>query len=150
MYLPFHHLFFLVRQSFQRLSLTSLPQSQREPVHASTFPAQYLVTLEEWDDFTFIDINMINVITPYQAYSLLWEAIKGDRVGPSQALGLLESEFSTPSPRSVPLIVLMDALDPLVTRGQGACTISSIGLEDGIPSLFLPLRILCTCRRGFE
>nr|AIU38082.1 hypothetical protein [Tuber borchii] len=80
---------------------------------------QYLVTLEELDDFTFVEINGMKVTDPHQAYSLLWEAIKGDRVSPSQALGLLESEFSTPSPRRVPCVVLMDELDQLVTRGQG-------------------------------
>ncbi|RPA91008.1 P-loop containing nucleoside triphosphate hydrolase protein, partial [Choiromyces venosus 120613-1] len=80
---------------------------------------QYLVALEELDDFTFVEINGMKVTDPHQAYSLLWEAIKGDRVSPSQALGLLESEFSTPSPRSVPCVVLMDELDQLVTRGQG-------------------------------
>ncbi|RPA98322.1 P-loop containing nucleoside triphosphate hydrolase protein [Choiromyces venosus 120613-1] len=80
---------------------------------------QYLVALEELDDFTFVEINGMKVTDPHQAYSLLWEAIKGDRVSPSHALGLLESEFSTPSPRSVPCVVLMDELDQLVTRGQG-------------------------------
>ncbi|RPA99258.1 P-loop containing nucleoside triphosphate hydrolase protein [Choiromyces venosus 120613-1] len=80
---------------------------------------QYLVALEELDDFTFVEINGMKVTDLHQAYSLLWEAIKGDRVSPSQALGLLESEFSTPSPRSVPCVVLMDELDELVTRGQG-------------------------------
>ncbi|PWW79954.1 P-loop containing nucleoside triphosphate hydrolase protein [Tuber magnatum] len=80
---------------------------------------QYLVALEELDDFTFVEINGMKVTDPHQAYSLLWEAIKGDRVSPSQALGLLESEFSTPSPRRVPCVVLMDELDQLVTRGQG-------------------------------
>ncbi|RPA92470.1 P-loop containing nucleoside triphosphate hydrolase protein [Choiromyces venosus 120613-1] len=79
---------------------------------------QYLVALEELDDFTFVEINGMKVTDLHQAYSLLWEAIKGDRVSPSQALGLLESEFSTPSPRSVPCVVLMDELDELVTRGQ--------------------------------
>lgn len=80
---------------------------------------QHLVDLEELDDFTFVEINGMKVTDPHQAYSLLWEAIKGDRVSPSQALRLLETEFSTPSPRRVPCVVLMDELDQLVTRGQG-------------------------------
>ncbi|RPA98233.1 P-loop containing nucleoside triphosphate hydrolase protein [Choiromyces venosus 120613-1] len=88
-------------------------------VHEVITQLQYLVALEELDDFTFVEINGMKVTDPHQAYSLLWEAIKGDRVSPSQALGLLESEFSTPSPRSVPCVVLMDELDQLVTRGQG-------------------------------
>ncbi|KAI5846402.1 P-loop containing nucleoside triphosphate hydrolase protein [Morchella snyderi] len=80
---------------------------------------RHLVALEELDDFTFVEINGMKVADPHQSYSLLWEAIKGDRVSPSQALGLLESEFSTPSPRRVPCVVLMDELDQLVTKGQG-------------------------------
>lgn len=80
---------------------------------------QHMVQLEELDDFTFVEINGMKVTDPHQAYSLLWEAIKGDRVSPTQALGLLESEFSTPSPRRVPCVVLMDELDQLVTKGQG-------------------------------
>ena len=80
---------------------------------------QALVAAEELDDFTFVEINGMKVTDPHQSYSLLWEAIKGERVSPSQALGLLETEFSTPSPRRVPCVVLMDELDQLVTRGQG-------------------------------
>ncbi|KAA8897854.1 origin recognition complex subunit 1 [Sphaerosporella brunnea] len=80
---------------------------------------QGLVAAEELDDFTFVEINGMKVTDPHQSYSLLWEAIKGERVSPSQALGLLEAEFSTPSPRRVPCVVLMDELDQLVTRGQG-------------------------------
>ena len=80
---------------------------------------QALVAAEEFDDFTFVEINGMKVTDPHQSYSLLWEAIKSERVSPSQALGLLEAEFSTPSPRRVPCVVLMDELDQLVTRGQG-------------------------------
>jgi origin recognition complex subunit 1 len=80
---------------------------------------QALVVQEELDEFTFVEINGMKVTDPHQSYSLLWEAIKGERVSPSQALGLLEAEFSTPSPRRVPCVVLMDELDQLVTRGQG-------------------------------
>lgn len=80
---------------------------------------QHLVTLEEIDDFTFVEINGMKVVDPHQSYALLWEAMKGERVSSSQALGLLEHEFSTPSPRRVPCVVLMDELDQLVTRGQG-------------------------------
>ncbi|KAI5819687.1 P-loop containing nucleoside triphosphate hydrolase protein [Pyronema omphalodes] len=80
---------------------------------------QALVVQEELDDFIFVEINGMKVTDPHQSYSLLWEAIKGERVSSSQALGLLEHEFSTPSPRRVPCVVLMDELDQLVTRGQG-------------------------------
>jgi len=77
------------------------------------------VSSDELDDFIFVEINGMKVTDPHQSYSLLWEALKGQRVSPSHALELLEREFSTPSPRRVPCVVLMDELDQLVTRNQG-------------------------------
>lgn len=73
---------------------------------------------DELDDFNFVEINGMKVTEPHQSYSLLWEALKGDRVSPSHALSLLEHEFSHPSPRRVPCVVLMDELDQLVTKNQ--------------------------------
>ena len=60
----------------------------------------------------------MKVTDPHQSYSLLWEALRGDRVSPAHALDLLEREFSNPSPRRVPCVVLMDELDQLVTKSQ--------------------------------
>jgi origin recognition complex subunit 1 len=72
----------------------------------------------ELDDFNFVEINGMKVTDPYQSYALLWEALKGDRVSPSHALSLLSHEFSHPSPRRIPCVVLMDELDQLVTKNQ--------------------------------
>lgn len=80
---------------------------------------QAAVAEEQLDDFYFVEINGMKVTDPHQSYSLLWEALKGDRVSSARALDLLEREFSTPSPRRVPCVVLMDELDQLVTRNQG-------------------------------
>ncbi|EUC45565.1 hypothetical protein COCMIDRAFT_95233 [Bipolaris oryzae ATCC 44560] len=79
---------------------------------------QASVQAEELDDFIFVEINGMKVTDPHQSYSLLWQALRGDRVSPSHALELLEREFSTPSPRRVPCVVLMDELDQLVTKNQ--------------------------------
>lgn len=76
------------------------------------------VLAEEMDDFIFVEINGMKVTDPHQSYSLLWEALKGDRVSPSHALDLLDREFSHPSPRRVSCVVLMDELDQLVTKNQ--------------------------------
>ncbi|KAL4790222.1 P-loop containing nucleoside triphosphate hydrolase protein [Aspergillus venezuelensis] len=76
------------------------------------------VLAEEMDDFIFVEINGMKVTDPHQSYSLLWEALKGDRVSPSHALDLLDREFSNPSPRRVSCVVLMDELDQLVTKNQ--------------------------------
>ncbi|ERF70657.1 hypothetical protein EPUS_02523 [Endocarpon pusillum Z07020] len=70
------------------------------------------VLSEELDDFNFVEINGMKVTDPHQSYSLLWEALKGDRVSPSHALDLLEHEFSHPSPRRKP------PPHPLVTKNQ--------------------------------
>lgn len=80
---------------------------------------QASVSDEQLDDFYFVEINGMKVTDPHQSYSLLWEALKGDRLSSSHALELLEREFTTPSPRRVPCVVLMDELDQLVTRNQG-------------------------------
>ncbi|KAL9623113.1 MAG: hypothetical protein Q9160_002627 [Pyrenula sp. 1 TL-2023] len=76
------------------------------------------VLADELDDFTFVEINGMKVTDPHQSYSLLWEALKGERVSPSHALDLLEHDFSHPSPRRTPCVVLMDELDQLVTKTQ--------------------------------
>ncbi|CAM1507335.1 Fc.00g069760.m01.CDS01 [Cosmosporella sp. VM-42] len=73
---------------------------------------------DELDDFIFVEINGMKITDPHQSYSLLWEALKGDRASPAQALDLLEREFSNPSPRRTPCVVLMDELDQLVTKNQ--------------------------------
>ncbi|CAK7232889.1 Origin recognition complex, subunit 1 [Sporothrix bragantina] len=79
----------------------------------------FAVQSDELDDFIFVEINGMKITDPHQSYSLLWEALKGQRVSPGQALDLLEHEFSNPSPRRVPCVVLMDELDQLVTKNQG-------------------------------
>ncbi|KAK7757862.1 Origin recognition complex, subunit 1 [Diatrype stigma] len=76
------------------------------------------VRSDELDDFMFVEINGMKITDPYQSYALLWEALKDQRVSPSQALDLLEREFNNPSPRRVPCVVLMDELDQLVTKNQ--------------------------------
>ncbi|KAH0424776.1 origin recognition complex subunit [Colletotrichum camelliae] len=76
------------------------------------------VRADELDDFIFVEINGMKITDPHQSYSLLWEALKGERVSPSQAIDLLEREFNNPSPRRTPCVVLMDELDQLVTRNQ--------------------------------
>ncbi|PMB66498.1 Origin recognition complex subunit 1 [Beauveria bassiana] len=76
------------------------------------------VISDELDDFIFVEINGMKITDPHQSYTLLWEALKGQRASPTQALDLLEREFSNPSPRRTPCVVLMDELDQLVTKNQ--------------------------------
>lgn len=76
------------------------------------------VLSDDLEPFHFVEINGLKLSEPHQSYSLLWEALKGDRVAPNHALSLLEHEFTHPSPRRVPCVVLMDELDQLVTKTQ--------------------------------
>ncbi|KAL9126174.1 MAG: hypothetical protein Q9217_004736 [Psora testacea] len=76
------------------------------------------VQADELDDFIFVEINGMKVTDPTHSYSLLWEALRNERVSSTHALGLLEREFAHPSPRRVPCVVLMDELDQLVTNTQ--------------------------------
>ena len=78
----------------------------------------HAVQADELDDFIFVEINGMKVTDPHHSYSLLWEALRGDRVSPYHALDLLEREFTHPNPRRVPCVVLMDELDQLVTKDQ--------------------------------
>ncbi|SZE99320.1 unnamed protein product [Blumeria hordei] len=76
------------------------------------------VHAEELDPFNFVEINGMKMTDPAQSYSILWQALKGDRLSSNHALDLLQREFSSPSPRRIPCVVLMDELDQLVTRNQ--------------------------------
>ena len=76
------------------------------------------VEIDEIDDFIFVEVNGMKITDPHQSYTLLWEALHGNRVSPSHALALLNAEFSKPNPRRVPCVVLMDELDQLATKNQ--------------------------------
>ncbi|ORX70189.1 P-loop containing nucleoside triphosphate hydrolase protein [Linderina pennispora] len=75
---------------------------------------------EEGDlpQFQFVELNGMKMTEPQQAYTQLWQAITGSKVTPKHAAQLLESHFSTPSPRRHAYVVLMDELDLLVTKSQ--------------------------------
>lgn len=79
---------------------------------------QASVEADELDDFDFCEINGMRLVDPHQAYAVLWEKMSGARVATGHALSLLNQEFSRPSPRRTPVVVLMDELDQLATRSQ--------------------------------
>ncbi|KAF9924270.1 Origin recognition complex, subunit 1 [Linnemannia zychae] len=68
--------------------------------------------------FQFVEINGMKVTEPSYAYVLLWMALSEQKVTANHALQLLEKQFSTPGPRRLPCVVLMDELDLLVTTKQ--------------------------------
>ena len=71
----------------------------------------------ELNDFDYLEINGLKLLSPNVAYEKLWEKISGLKVTASNAALLLESYFSQDTPRK-PLIVLMDELDQIVTKKQ--------------------------------
>ncbi|KAI1315118.1 Origin recognition complex, subunit 1 [Mortierella claussenii] len=72
----------------------------------------------EISPFQFVEINGMKVTEPSYAYVLLWMALSNQKVTANHALQLLEKQFSTPGPRRLPCVVLMDELDLLVTSKQ--------------------------------
>ncbi|KAF9557213.1 Origin recognition complex, subunit 1 [Mortierella alpina] len=72
----------------------------------------------EISPFQFVEINGMKVTEPSYAYVLLWLALSDQKVTANHALQLLEKQFSTPGPRRLPCVVLMDELDLLVTSKQ--------------------------------
>lgn len=74
---------------------------------------------EELPEFSFIEINGLKLINPHTAYEILYEEVSGQRVSSTNAMVLLEKELKVPNPNRVPIVVLMDELDQLVTKNQG-------------------------------
>jgi origin recognition complex subunit 1 len=79
--------------------------------------------------FQFVEINGLRLPSPQHAYSSLYEALTGDRLGPAAAAQALEAMFGggagagasgtrrPPGPRR-PTVVLVDEMDLLINRGQ--------------------------------
>lgn len=70
------------------------------------------------DEFDFLEINSLKLLTPNSAYEKLWDHLTGIKVTPSNAALLLEEYFSRGKDIKKPLIILMDELDQLVTKNQ--------------------------------
>ncbi|KAI8918618.1 P-loop containing nucleoside triphosphate hydrolase protein, partial [Powellomyces hirtus] len=76
---------------------------------------------DEISPFQFVEINGMKLTEPAQSYSILWQALTGNKVNANHAGQLLEKRFNTSSPNRQPLrcsVVLMDELDLLVTKNQ--------------------------------
>ncbi|CUM66096.1 uncharacterized protein PRCAT00003750001 [Priceomyces carsonii] len=78
---------------------------------------QDMVQHEELQEFDYLEVNGLKLLSPNVAYEILWEKISGLKVSPSNAALLLENYFSQNTPKK-PLVVLMDELDQIVTKKQ--------------------------------
>ncbi|KAK9855793.1 hypothetical protein WJX84_007438, partial [Apatococcus fuscideae] len=72
--------------------------------------------------FQFVELNSLQLPSPQHAYCQLFEAMTGDRRGPSAAAAALEELFSSAGKRSGSqqrlTVLLVDEMDLLVTRRQ--------------------------------
>eukprot|EP00123_Amoebidium_parasiticum_P009348 comp19413_c0_seq1/m.22492 comp19413_c0_seq1/g.22492 ORF comp19413_c0_seq1/g.22492 comp19413_c0_seq1/m.22492 type:complete len:737 (-) comp19413_c0_seq1:607-2817(-) len=68
--------------------------------------------------FRFVEINGMRLTEPLQAYSKVWELLTGEQVTPKHALDLLETYFTTPSPRRECIVLLVDELDQLIVGNK--------------------------------
>ncbi|OUM52560.1 hypothetical protein BVG19_g1761 [[Candida] boidinii] len=68
--------------------------------------------------FNFMEINGLKLMTPQSSYELLWEKLTKQRVSSVHAVTLLEDYFHKKDKRRLPLIVLLDELDQVVTKNQ--------------------------------
>ncbi|KAI5477041.1 origin recognition complex subunit 1 [Pseudohyphozyma bogoriensis] len=73
---------------------------------------------EDMDPFQFVEINGMKISEPNTAFTILWEALSGQKSPPRQALAHLEEHFQTPDPTRKTTVVLVDELDQMITKKQ--------------------------------
>lgn len=73
---------------------------------------------DELPTFEFVEINGMRLTEPRQAYVQIYKQLTGKTVSWEQAHSLLEKRFTTPAPRRVTTVLLVDELDILCNRRQ--------------------------------
>ncbi|KAG7701493.1 hypothetical protein KL915_000524 [Ogataea haglerorum] len=68
--------------------------------------------------FNYLEINGLKLMSPPAAYEVLYHKISGDNVKAGAALDLLERYFETKDETRLPLVVLLDEMDQIVTKNQ--------------------------------
>ncbi|EDW09330.1 origin recognition complex subunit 1 [Drosophila mojavensis] len=79
---------------------------------------QRLVEKDELPAFDFLEINGMRLTEPRQAYVQIYKQLTGKTVSWEHAHTLLEKRFTTPAPRRVTTVLLVDELDILCNRRQ--------------------------------
>uniref|UniRef100_A0A1I8NNY5 Origin recognition complex subunit 1 n=1 Tax=Stomoxys calcitrans TaxID=35570 RepID=A0A1I8NNY5_STOCA len=79
---------------------------------------QEKVTDDELPPFDFLEINGMRLTEPRQAYVHIYRQLTGKTVSWEHAHSLLEKRFTTPAPRRVTTVLLVDELDILCNRRQ--------------------------------
>ncbi|XP_022230998.2 origin recognition complex subunit 1 [Drosophila obscura] len=79
---------------------------------------QRLVAQDKLPSFDFLEINGMRLTEPRQAYVQIYKQLTGKTVSWEHAHTLLEKRFTTPAPRRVTTVLLVDELDILCNRRQ--------------------------------
>ncbi|KAH8291014.1 hypothetical protein KR054_007795 [Drosophila jambulina] len=79
---------------------------------------QRLTKQNELPAFEFLEINGMRLTEPRQAYVQIYKQLTGKTVSWEHAHSLLEKRFTTPAPRRVTTVLLVDELDILCNRRQ--------------------------------
>ncbi|KAI8037153.1 origin recognition complex subunit 1 [Drosophila gunungcola] len=79
---------------------------------------QRMANQNELPTFEFLEINGMRLTEPRQAYVQIYKQLTGKTVSWEQAHSLLEKRFTTPAPRRVTTVLLVDELDILCNRRQ--------------------------------
>lgn len=77
-----------------------------------------LNTMGEINDFQYVEINALKLISPNHAYDELWSKISGLNVSSANAALFLEAYFKEQSESKKPLVVMVDELDQIATKKQ--------------------------------
>lgn len=68
--------------------------------------------------FYYLEINGLKLIKPQQAYEILWKKISGNVASSNASLDYLQQYFEDQEDSELPLVVLLDELDQIVTKNQ--------------------------------
>ncbi|XP_034108753.1 origin recognition complex subunit 1 [Drosophila albomicans] len=79
---------------------------------------QRLVEQDKLPAFEFLEINGMRLTEPRQAYVQIYKQLTGKTVSWEHAHSLLEKRFTTPAPRRLTTVLLVDELDILCNRRQ--------------------------------
>lgn len=72
----------------------------------------------EMEQFSYLELNGLKLLSPTVAYEALWHHISGDKVSASNAALLLEEYFKREDNKRKPLVILMDEFDQIATKKQ--------------------------------
>ncbi|CCK70653.1 origin recognition complex subunit 1 KNAG_0E04000 [Huiozyma naganishii CBS 8797] len=80
---------------------------------------QNSVNHEELSPFIYVEINGLKIVKPTDSYEVLWNKISGERLTWGASMDSLEFYFQkVPKGKKRTIVVLLDELDALITKGQ--------------------------------